>query len=692
VRRTHTRHRGIGAPLSTLALILALAALLGFGVACSSSNPVEPAPDSSGGGGGSSGGGDGSGTYQIALSVTPTEVPVGGSGTLALTVTNRSGGPAPANGAEVTLNTNLGYFSLNDKGQPDQTATVGLVGGAGQTPIFGGDSTGTAEVIAVFDDSTASLGVTVTEPEAPPFFATSVAPDVGSGLGGQRVQITGAGFTSPAQVTFDDAIATVLSVTPEVITVRTPPAVPALTTGQTRRVNVQISIDLESSPRSTMLPGAYIYAGGGGPFNQPAIFSVSPSQGPNAGGTQVTILGEGFETGQEGEPPARVFFGFSQGADDFDGVEATVSSRSDSRLVVSTPPATGVGQALLNQTVDVQVANPRSGLEAVLKGAFQYGTGSGGGIRISGISPRRAPYTGNDGSGPVAVTLLGQGFGDNLGNLQVTLAGVPQGELDLKADAELEITALAKAPVSNCNPPSGPAVVTNTATGESGTSSFDFTYTVEQPRLTSLLPTSATEDEIPGTTVEISGSAFQGTGATGEAVQVTFDGVPGTGPTARSSILVEVQPPPFTGTWNQETCDDNEDGVTGQRDAPTPVDVVFTNLSNGCSATLVRGFTYEPLEPACDETTALAADFIILSICDRTVSVEDASTGTPNKWQWNFGDTNAAGGGTRSGRNASYTYSEDGTYVITLTVTNAAGVSATISDAVTVPSGISPGC
>ena len=142
----------------------------------------------------------------------------------------------------------------------------------------------------------------------------------------------------------------------------------------------------------------------------------------------------------------------------------------------------------------------------------------------------------------------------------------------------------------------------------------------------------------------------------------------------------------------EAALNENEDGVTGQRDAPTAVDVVFTNLANGCSATLVRGFTYEPTDPACNESTALAADFVFVSICDRTVTVEDSSTGSPNQWEWNFGDTNFAGGGTRTGRNASYTYSADGTYVITLTVTNAAGVTATTSDAVTVPSGISPGC
>ncbi len=679
MRRAHPRRRGAGDSASAPVLVLALAALLCLGLGCSSSNPVEPAPDSAGGGGsGGSGGGDGSGTYQIDLSVTPMEVPVGGSGTLAVTVTNRTGGAAPANGSEVSLNTNLGYFSLNDKGQPAQSATVRLVGGAGQTPFFGGDSTGRAEVIAVFDDSTASLDVTVSEPEAPPFFATSVVPDVGSGQGGQRVQITGAGFTSPARVTFDDAIATVLSVTPEVIEVRTPPAVPALTNGQTRRVDVQVSIDLESTPRSTLLPGAYIYSGGGGPFNQPAIFSVNPSQGPNAGGTRVTILGEGFETGQGGEPPARVFFGFSQGADEFDGVEATVLSRSDSQLVVQTPPATGIGQALLNQTVDVRVENPRTGLGAVLKGAFQYGAGSGGGIRVSGISPRRAPYTGRDGGGPVSVTLLGQGFGDQVGNLQVTLAGVPQTELDLEADSELEVTALAEAPVSNCQPPSGPAVVTNVVTGESGSSDFDFTYTVEQPLINSLTPASAGPSGLVSGTVSLNGSAFQGTGVSDEAVRVTFDGVPGTGASADSSTQVSVTPPAFTGTFDTEPCDANADGVEGTIEVPTAVDVVFTNLVNGCSATLVRGFTYEPENPTCQEATELDAGFSF-STTGLTVQFTDTSTGSPVSWEWDFGD-----GGTSIAQNPSKTYAAAGSYTVTLKVSNAEGAEDQTSQQVTV--------
>jgi PKD repeat protein len=51
-----------------------------------------------------------------------------------------------------------------------------------------------------------------------------------------------------------------------------------------------------------------------------------------------------------------------------------------------------------------------------------------------------------------------------------------------------------------------------------------------------------------------------------------------------------------------------------------------------------------------------------------TVSFTDLSTGSPTSWAWTFGD-----GGTSTAQNPSHTYSEPGTYTVTLTATNAYG-------------------
>lgn len=53
----------------------------------------------------------------------------------------------------------------------------------------------------------------------------------------------------------------------------------------------------------------------------------------------------------------------------------------------------------------------------------------------------------------------------------------------------------------------------------------------------------------------------------------------------------------------------------------------------------------------------------------RTVIFTDTSSGNPTAWVWNFGDAS----GTSSEQNPVYTYAADGTYTVTLTVTNAVG-------------------
>ena len=63
------------------------------------------------------------------------------------------------------------------------------------------------------------------------------------------------------------------------------------------------------------------------------------------------------------------------------------------------------------------------------------------------------------------------------------------------------------------------------------------------------------------------------------------------------------------------------------------------------------------------ETAPLEADFVA-SISGRTVQFSDLSTGEPTQWFWSFGD-----GSTSRQQNPSHTYSNDGTFTVTLKVT-----------------------
>ncbi|PAV14424.1 hypothetical protein ASJ81_14020 [Methanosarcina spelaei] len=55
-----------------------------------------------------------------------------------------------------------------------------------------------------------------------------------------------------------------------------------------------------------------------------------------------------------------------------------------------------------------------------------------------------------------------------------------------------------------------------------------------------------------------------------------------------------------------------------------------------------------------------------------TVAFTDTSTGSPTKWKWNFGD-----GASSTLQNPKHKYSKAGSYTVTLTATNAAGISTT---------------
>jgi PKD repeat protein len=65
------------------------------------------------------------------------------------------------------------------------------------------------------------------------------------------------------------------------------------------------------------------------------------------------------------------------------------------------------------------------------------------------------------------------------------------------------------------------------------------------------------------------------------------------------------------------------------------------------------------------------ADFtFVVSSSTRQVAFKDASTPKPSSWRWEFGD-----GETSTAQNPTHTYSEAGTYLVTLTVRNPVGES-----------------
>jgi PKD repeat protein len=206
---------------------------------------------------------------------------------------------------------------------------------------------------------------------------------------------------------------------------------------------------------------------------------------------------------------------------------------------------------------------------------------------------------------------------------------------------------------------------------------------VPHPSISGVTPNSGTSHG--GTVVTVLGNFFEP--AFGD--RVLFGGSAGSvNAAASTSTQLVVTTPPFTGTFPTQPCVQGD--LTGTMSIPTAVDVQVTNVSSGCTDTLPKGFTFIPADQSCHVTPpppppAPKASFTFqTSTGSRTVIFNDTSSGPPTTWSWNFGDPGSGGANTSAQQNPVHTFSANGTFVVTLTVSNVSG-SSTTSNFVTVP-------
>jgi len=235
----------------------------------------------------------------------------------------------------------------------------------------------------------------------------------------------------------------------------------------------------------------------------PTLTSLTPTTGPEAGGTQVTITGSGF-TGTTGVT--------------FDGNDAiNFNVISDTEIVASTPPGVGV----------VDVAVQKTGVtDGVLTNAFTYvpAANPGEGSVIS-INPTTGPEAGG-----TSVTIAGSGF---TGATGVDFGDTAAAEFAVISDNEIVATS-----------PAGTGSVTVTVNTPAGAlqSPTDFTYVpagTVAPAITSVTP--AVGPETGFTIVTIGGNGF--TDATG----VTFGGKDAISYNVDSDTQITVVTPAGTG-------------------------------------------------------------------------------------------------------------------------------------------------
>ncbi|MFC6354638.1 IPT/TIG domain-containing protein [Luethyella okanaganae] len=300
---------------------------------------------------------------------------------------------------------------------------------------------------------------------------TGLSPTSGPVVGGTVVTITGTGFTGATGVTFDGLAGTAFTVNSDTqITVTSPPHAVG-------PVNV-IVLD----PNGDSAPATFTY------LPAAAITGLTPSEGPETGGTVVTITGTGF-TGATGVT--------------FDGLAGTAFTvNSDTQITVTSPPHTP-------SVVDVIVTSPNG--DSAPQG-FSYLPVPA----LSSLSPTSGPEAGG-----TVVTITGTGF---TGATGATFGGVAGSAFTVVNDTTITVTS-----------PPGTGTVDVVVTGPGGTSGpLPFTY-IPAPTISSIVPPSG--PETGGTVVTITGTGF--TGATG----ATFGGVAGSAFTVVNDTTITVTTP-----------------------------------------------------------------------------------------------------------------------------------------------------
>jgi large repetitive protein len=443
-------------------------------------------------------------TFTVGSATTITALSPPGTGSVGVTVTTASGTSATSPGDVFT------YLAA-----PTVTGispTAGPLGGGTPVTITGTDftdatvvdfGTNPATSLKVVSDTTitadspagtGTVDVTVTSPggtsatspadqftyQAAPT-VTGVGPTFGPAGGGTLVTISGTGFTGATAVDFGTNAATDLtSVSATSITAMSPAGTET----------VDVTVTTPGGVSATSPADQFTYA--------PTVTSISPTSGPLAGGTLVTITGTGF-TGAS--------------AVDFGTTPATTFTVGSATTITALSPA-GTG------SVGVTVMTPSGTSATSTASQFTYEAAP----TVAGISPIAGPL-----GGGTPVTIIGTGF---TGATVVDFGTSPATNLDVVNDTT--ITA---------NSPAGTGTVGVTVTTPGGTSATSpadqFTYQAA-PSVTGIGPTFGPAGG--GTLVTITGTGFA------DVTAVDFGTSPATDVTIVSNTMITGYSPAGAGT------------------------------------------------------------------------------------------------------------------------------------------------
>ncbi len=414
----------------------------------------------------------GTGTVQVTVATpggTSNGVPY--SYVVAPVLSSVSPTQGPAAGGNTVILTGSGFTGATSVLFGSTPATSFTVNSASQITAVAPPGGGTVQATVVTPGGT-SNGVSYSYVVAPSL--TSVSPNQGPAAGGNTVTISGSGLSGATAVLFGSTPATSFTVVSSTqITAVAPPG----------SGNVQITV---VTPGGTSNGVAYAYT------SAPVLSSVSPTQGPPAGGNTVTLTGSGF-TGA-----TSVLFG-STPATSFTVVSST-------QITATAPPGTG--------TVQITVVTPGGTSNGV---GYTYTSAP---VLISAV-PNQGPAVGGNN-----VTLTGSGLS---GATSVMFGSTP-------ATSFIVVSATQVVAIA----PAGTGTVQITVTTPGGTSNgVGYTYT-SAPVLSSVSPTQG--PATGGNTVTLTGSGFTG------ATAVLFGSTAANSFTVVSPTQITVTAPPGSGT------------------------------------------------------------------------------------------------------------------------------------------------
>ncbi len=370
---------------------------------------------------------------------------------------------------------------------------------------------------------------------------TGINPVSGTSQGGTSVTITGTGFTGATAVDFGGVAATnvVVNSAGTQITVTSPAqSAPGSGVDAVNIVNVTVTTPQGTSAYTTSDQFTYEPA--------PALTAFSPTTGPAAGGTSVTLTGANLSGA------TAVDFGPSNPA------TGVIINSAGTQITATSPPGASLAAVSVTVTTQYGTSNAET---------FTYGAAA---PTLSGISP-------TSGVSGTSVTLTGT-------NLSGATA-VAFGTTSVAPTSSSATSVVAVAPAAS----SGGAVSV-TVTTPGGTSNAEtFTYNTATPVLTGINPTSGPV----GTSVTLTGTNLTGATAVdfgpsnpGTITANTATSITATAPAGSSTVGVTVTTPGGTSGVEAFT-------YTALTTAPTTTTLTSSasNITTGSSVTLTATVT-----------------------------------------------------------------------------------------------------